>query len=227
MPNEHATDDADTGLSAFDDIGAHSKVMKESMIRANEVLAMGKFGMTKETKKKLRQEVPELNNRLRQLLVAQFQKKGAIRQMDLSDGSYDNVFIDDALRKQIAALRNFHIRHNTMLGTRTIRKLSGLFREDISNFFTVKWRQAKDNLWQYSKATMVVGGMTTVGLVGGYSAALGFGPGMSMLGSHLGTVLSYLGSGTAQAGSLLSTGTSKVTGGISTIFGKISTLFGG
>lgn len=222
-----SNDDSDTGLSAADDIAAHDKLLADMTERASKILLEVKAGnLTPKRRSELKIEMPKVADLLRQLLLSYLQKDGALRQIDLDDGSYDAHAIENRLRIQIASLRNKHISMNTLLGTRTIRKLTGFIREDIPNFFTVKWRQIKDNVKQLAKTGLLVGALATAGAVGGYSYALGFGPGMAMLGSHLGIVGNAISTAANTTGSFLYDAGAKVGSMGSWTYGKIAGLFG-
>lgn len=218
--------DEDTGLSAFDDIAAHSKILKETMARAKQIITYSKRGFSKEERKHMRAEIPKLVLELRQLLVAQLQKEGAIHQLDRSDDSYDNVYIDNELRKQLAALRNIHTNLNTMIGTRTVRKLTAFIVEDIPNWFTVKWRQLKDNVYQLSKTTALATGAIGATAVAGYSIANGgIGPGLTFLGQDLRIAGSFISDAVKMASPHVVGVAKNVGANISWVLGKLSALF--
>lgn len=228
-PHDIGMGDADTGLSTFDDVDAHRKVLKDTMDQAHAIIAQCKNpGISKKDRELNKKQLPEIKGRLKQLLVAQLQKKGAIRQLDLADGSYDNVFVDDEIRKLLAKVRNLHTELNTLIGTRTIRKLTGFILEDIPNFFTVKWRQLLDNGKQLLKAGALYGGGATLAAVGGYSIATGdIVSGSQLLGQHLGVAGGAIGTTVGKIGTLLSgksAGVSKIMGDV---FHKISGALGG
>ena len=215
-PEENNAEELDKGIGSFDDVAAHTKELRESMERADEIIALAHRGITKEQGEKLREEIPNLNIRLRQLIASQFDPKGAIRTLDMEDGSYDNVYIDRALRRQISALRNLHIKKFTTFGTRSIRKLTGFLSEDIQNWFTIEWRNIKNELYQLTKTGALVGSLGAAGLIGGYSlAAGGYMPGMEILGEHLAVASSYA-----------SSAASTIASGSKYVWGKLIGLFG-
>lgn len=226
MSHESHNGDEDTGLSAFDDVAAHSKLLKDTMARAKQIITLYRRGFTRDEKKSMKTEIPKLAGELRQLLFAQLQKEGAIYKLDRSDDSYDNVFIDDELRKQLATLRNIHINLNTLIGTRTVRKLSAFIVEDIPNLFTVKWRQLKDNLWQLGKSGVLAIGVGGAAAVAGYSLAQGgIVPGMTVLGEHLSTVGAAAWKAGETAAPHIVDAAHKIRYGISWTLSKLSALF--
>ena len=211
----------ESGLSEFDDIKAHSETLEKTFKQASDIIAACHRGFTPAEKKKFKKELPEIVGRLRQLLEAQLQKGGGIQSLDLADGSYDNVHTDHMLRKQLATLRNLNIDLNTMIGTRTVRKLTGFLREDLPNWFSVTWMQAKDNLKQLAKTGALYGGIGAVAATGGYAAygalALPGGAlaGVGLLGSHL----SYVPGAVYNAGSAVASGVSYISGKIGGLLG--------
>lgn len=219
--SDHGPSEPETGLAEFDDIKAHSDTLEKTFEEANQIIAACHRGFTPAEKKKFKKELPEIVGRLRQLLEAQLQKGGGIQTLDLADGSYDNVHTDHMLRKQLMTLRNLNTDLNTLIGTRTVRKLTGFLREDMPNWFTVTWRQAKDNLKQLTKAVALYGGVGTATALAGYATygalALDGGAtaGVGLLGSHL----SYV------PGAIYSAGAT-VASGVSYISGKIGGLLG-
>ncbi len=225
----NGTNDADLGLSAFDDISAHTRVLKETMDSAHEVIAKCRQrGLSKKELLKNKKLLPELKGKLKQLLISHLEKMGSIRQLDLEDGSYDNVFIDDELRKLLAEVRNLNTDFNSLIGTRTIRKLTGFIVEDIPYWFTVKWRQLKDNMKQLFKAGALYGSLGSLAAIGGYSIATGdVYSGTALLGKHLGIVGSHIAITGDKIGTLFSTYAPKVKTVMSGVFHKISTLLGG
>lgn len=214
MSGHHAPAGKESGLSEFDDIQAYSATLEKTFKEANDIIAGCQRGFTPAEKKKYKKELPELVGRLRQLIEAQLQKGGGIQSLDLADGSYDNVHTDHMLRRQLMALRNLNIDINTMIGTRTVRKLSGFLREDLPNWFHVTWMQVKDNLKQLAKTTALYGGAGTATALAGYATygalALDGGAmaGVGLLGSHL-----------YSAGSAVASGVSYISGKIGGLLG--------
>jgi hypothetical protein len=83
---------------------------------------------------------------------------------------------------------------NRMIGTRTVRKVSAWITEDLPNWFSVRWEQAKDNMKHLLKGVAVVGGLSAGGAILGYSLATGgFVPGVTLLGQHLAQLASWVG----------------------------------
>lgn len=188
----------------FDDFDAYRKTLTESMRRADEILGMQSRGLTKIEREKLKEELPMLVQTLRQLLEAQLESNGVIAKLDRADGSYDNASIDNKLRIQLAKLRDMSIDLNRMLGTRTARKVSAWMTEDLPNWFSIKWEQAKDNLKQFLKGAAVVGGLTAGGAILAYSLATGgFVSGVTLLGQHLSTLASWIGTQSAALGTII------------------------
>jgi hypothetical protein len=185
---------APDSFEKFDDFEAYRKTLTESMRRADEILGMHRRGLTKKEREKLKDELPILVQTLRQLLEAQLESNGIIAKLDRSDGSYDNASVDNKLRIQLGKLRDMSIELNRMIGTRTVRKVSAWITEDLPNWFSVRWEQAKDNMKHLLKGVAVVGGLSAGGAILGYSLATGgFVPGVTLLGQHLAQLASWVG----------------------------------
>lgn len=212
----------ESGLAEFDDIQGRSVVLKETVKKASDIISAHHRGFTSAEVKKYKKELPEIVTHLRQLIEAQLQPGGGIKTLDLADGSYDNVQTDLALIRQRMALRNLDVDLNRMIGTRTMRKITGFIREDFPDWFSIRWNQAKDNAKQLLKTGALYGGIGAATAVAGYATygalmpgAGGALAGVGLLGSHL----SYVPSAIYNAGAT-------VAGGISYISGKIGGLLG-
>jgi hypothetical protein len=184
----------------FNDLQSYNNVLQRTMQRAEEIIALKQRGLTEAEREALKVELPILVRTLRHLLNTQLDHNGVIAKTDAADGSYDNADVDERLRQQLTALRNLNTDVSRMFGTRTIRKISSAFTEDLPNWFGIKWREAKDNLKHVLKTTAIVGGLTAAGLLGGYALYNGgIVSGASMLGSHLQTVGGYIATGASAA----------------------------
>ncbi|MDO8649197.1 MAG: hypothetical protein Q7R81_05445 [Candidatus Peregrinibacteria bacterium] len=204
----------ETGLKVFDDYKSYQEMLKKTMDRADEILAMQERGMTPAEQKLAARELPSIVAALRQLLDAQMEKNGMIAEIDMADGSYDNADIDDKLRIQLGKLRNMNTDMHRRFGSRTERKVQAWFREDIRNWFGVKWRQFKDNMKHFLITAGVVGGLTAGGVIGGYALYHGgLLAGLGALKGHLGILSKWVGAGIPVAGSYMS-------GAWNTLFGK-------
>jgi hypothetical protein len=196
----------DKGLEVFDDFESYRRTLKETMARADEIIAMRERGLTPEETKQLKTELPHVVASLRQLLEVQLDRNADISKLDRADGSYDNADIDEKLRIQLKQLRNLNTDLSRMFTTKTVRKVSAWFHEDLPNWFSIKWEQTKDNLRQFLKTAAVVGGLTAGGVITGYAIANGgLIPGIGVLGEHLKLIGAYLGSATAPALASVST----------------------
>ncbi len=131
------------GLSLFDDFESYRRTLKDVMARADEIIAMKERGLKPEEIKQLKTELPHVVSALRELLEAQLDRNAEISKLDRADGSYDNADLDDKLRIQLKQLRNLNTDVSRMFTTRTVRKVSAWFNEDLPNWFSVKWEQAK------------------------------------------------------------------------------------
>jgi len=201
MPTQNTPEQQqENPFEQFNDLQSYNETLRKAMNRATEIIAMNKRGFSDGERKVLKTELPVLVQTLRHLLKTQLDQNGLIAKTDKADGSYDNADVDNRLRQQLGALRNINTDVNRMIGTKTVRKLSGMITEDLPNWFNVKWEQVKDNLKYALKAVAVFGGLTAAGLLGGYALYNGsFTAGASMLGQHLSTVGGYLATGASES----------------------------
>ena len=183
MSYDHRHAPHEDPLDPSDDYRSHGSELRERMARARFLIAsMNRRELTEAEK----EELPQLTTDLRRLLRVQLAWNGRIARLDAEDGSYDNAEIDNALRLQMARLRDKNIDLRRMWGTRTVRKVSAWLFEDLPNWMTVKWRQLKDNLWQFTKVAAVAGLVGGGAALGGYALAYGgLGAGLSAMGQHL------------------------------------------
>ena len=222
-------DDHDDGSTEHsEDVRAHSRLLTTTIKEADDIIAAHARGSTPEMRKKWKEKLPDITNRLRRLLRTQLDRKGMINKLDVGDGSYDNAGIDNALRSHITSVRNLNTNLNRLIGTRTVRKISGFITEDIPNFFTVKWRQLKDNAKQLLTAGALYGGVGGAAMIGGYTLATGdVMSGAALLGKHASIVGSHLAATSTEVGSLLSSAGANVSTMMGDTFHKISALLGG
>lgn len=196
MTTPHTPEQQEKPFEQFNDLQSYNETLRKTMNRAAEIIAMNKRGLSDAERAALKNELPILVQTLRHLLKTQLDSNGLIARTDKADGSYDNADVDNKLRQQLGALRDLNTDVNRMVGTKTVRKLTGMITEDLPNWFGVKWEQVKDNLKQALKAVAVFGGLTAAGLLGGYSLYAGsLSGGASMLGNHLSKVGGALASG--------------------------------
>ncbi len=196
---------SERSLKLFDDLHSYNEVLKKTMVRASEILEMKRRGLSAAEKKALKVELPIIVRTLRLLLKTQLEQNGEIAKLDVADGSYDNANLDKTLLRQLSSLRTMDVEMNRLIGTKTVRNISGTFNEDLPYWFGIKWREAKDNLKNVLKTAGVVGGLSAAGLLGGYALYHGgLIVGAGVLGKHLGVVGSYLASGSTALISRLS-----------------------
>lgn len=209
-------------VGKFDDFKAFNETMKSTLKEASVIIGAYHRGFTKEEKIRFKKELPQIVARIRQLLEAQLEEGGSIRELDMDDGSYDNKDLDLALMRQLQTLRNLNTDLNSMIGTRMIRKLTAFISEDIPNWMTIRWRQLKDNTSHLLKTGAIVGGVGGAVALAGYSTAGalfmkgGVGAGLETLGTHIGLAAE----GTYNVAS-------SIFSGIGWTAGKIKALLGG
>jgi len=150
-------------LEIFDDLESYNRTMEKAMGRAEEIIAMKARGITPEEEIALKKELPILVRNLRAMLKTQLAHNSSIVQMDLADGSYDNLDTDEKLRKQLSVLRDLNTDIARGWGTKTIRKFSAWFREDIPAWLSVKGGVIMDYFRQFLPIAGVIGGVTAAG----------------------------------------------------------------
>lgn len=151
------------GLDIYNDLEAYDTMLGKTMQEAEDILSMKDRVLSDLEREKLKKRLPILVRTLRTMLKTQLSANSEIVKLDRSDGSYDNAALDEKLRLQLSALRDFNTDLTRSWGSRTIRKVTAWLSEDLPSWFTVRKNQVMDFFRPVLSLLGVVGGAVGVG----------------------------------------------------------------